>query len=426
MSEVEFAGVPEVLEDIRNGRMVIVVDDEDRENEGDFVMAAEKTTPEAVNFITKHARGLLCVAMEARRLEELALRPMVSDNTAKMGTAFTVSVDAINGTTTGISAPDRSVTILALVNEETRAEDLARPGHIFPLRAAEGGVLRRAGHTEAAVDFARLAGLKPSGVLCEIMDEDGSMARVPQLAEMSKRFDLKLATIKSLIEYRTTHDKLVRKVMEIPLPTSRGCFQLHLYESILDGEHHLALVKGDVEGRDNVLVRVHSQCLTGDVFESLRCDCGSQLGQAMTKIEAEGLGVLLYMRQEGRSIGLLNKIKAYHLQDLGMDTVEANIRLGFDADPRDYGIGAQILADLGLKRIRLLTNNPHKIVGLEGYGLEVTERVPLEVRANVINEAYLRTKRDKLGHLLGLAEEPLNPDVGSCGGVRGDESDDGK
>jgi 3,4-dihydroxy 2-butanone 4-phosphate synthase/GTP cyclohydrolase II len=414
MSEAEFTGIPEVLKDIREGRMVIVVDDEDRENEGDLVMAAEKTTAEAVNFITKHARGLLCVAMEAKRLDQLDLHPMVSDNTAKLRTAFTVSVDAVNGTTTGISAHDRAATTRALVDDATTAQDLARPGHIFPLRAADGGVLRRAGHTEAAVDLARLAGLKSAGVLCEIMDEDGSMARVPQLANLARRFDLKLATIKALIEYRTKHDKLVRRVMEIPLPTSRGCFQLHLYESILDKEHHLALVKGDVESKDNVLVRVHSQCLTGDVFESLRCDCGSQLAQAMKMIEAEGNGVLLYMRQEGRSIGLLNKIKAYHLQDLGLDTVEANIRLGFDADPRDYGIGAQILADLGLKTIRLLTNNPHKIVGLEGYGLEVTERVPLEVRPNVVNEAYLRTKRDKLGHLLGMIEEPSKPSIGLC------------
>jgi 3,4-dihydroxy 2-butanone 4-phosphate synthase/GTP cyclohydrolase II len=414
MSESEFAAIPDVLRDIANGRMVIVVDDEDRENEGDLVMAAEKATPEAVNFITKHARGLLCVSVEGSRLEALDLHPMVSDNTAKMGTAFTVSVDAVSGTTTGISASDRAATILALVGDSTTAQDLARPGHVFPLRAADGGVLRRAGHTEAVVDLARLAGLKPAGILCEIMDEDGSMARVPRLLEMARRFDLKVATIKALIEYRIKHDKLVEKLLDVPLPTSRGCFQLHLYESVLDGEHHLALVKGEVTGKDNVLVRVHSQCLTGDVFGSLRCDCGNQLPRALELIEQEGTGVLLYMRQEGRSIGLLNKIKAYQLQDLGLDTVEANIRLGFEADPRDYGIGAQILVDLGLRSIRLLTNNPHKIVGIGGYGLEVTERVPLEVRPNVVNQPYLRAKKDKLGHILGMVDEPEAASASPC------------
>jgi len=399
-----FASVDEAVEEIRKGRMIIVVDDESRENEGDLVMAAEAVTPEAVNTLTKIGRGLICVPMASEYADRLQLEPMVTENTARLGTAFTVSVDAKKNTTTGISAFDRAVTIKALADPETKPEDLARPGHIFPLRAVDGGVLRRAGHTEATVDLARLAGFRPVGVLCEIMDEDGSMARVPRLFQIAREHNLKIMTIRDLIEYRYKKEKLVKKLLTTRLPTGYGEFSLHLYESIPDDAHHLALVKGELGDGRNVLVRVHSQCLTGDVFGSRRCDCGAQMDKALEMIAKEGRGVFLYMRQEGRGIGLVNKLKAYKLQDRGMDTVEANIHLGFAPDERDYGVGAQILADLGLKSIRLMTNNPRKRVGLEAYGLEIVERVPIEVPPTEENINYLRTKRDKPGHWL-LEEE---------------------
>ncbi len=400
-----FNTIEEAIEELQAGNIVIVADDEDRENEGDFIMLAEKATAEKINFMAKYGRGLICVPMTVERLEELNIQPMVSRNTALLGTAFTVSVDARHGVTTGISAADRARTIQALVSADAKPQDFAMPGHVFPIAAAPGGVLQRAGHTEAVVDLARLAGAYPAGVLCEIMDEDGNMARVPALKEMAKKFNLKFITVRDLIEYRRRNETLVKRIAVADFPTKWGHFKLNLYKSRLDDHHHLAIVKGDVNTEEPVLVRVHSQCLTGDIFGSLRCDCGDQLQYALQAIEKEGRGVVLYMRQEGRGIGLAAKIQAYVLQDQGKDTVEANEALGYKADLRDYGIGAQILSELGVRNIRLLTNNPKKIVGLEGYGLKVVERVPIEIKPNKVNAHYLVTKRDKLGHLILLDEE---------------------
>ncbi len=401
-----FNTIPEAVEDLRQGKIIIVVDDEDRENEGDFIMLAEKATPEAVNFMAKHGRGLICVPMTPERLQDLDINFMVRDNTALLGTAFTVSVDyRYGGVSTGISAADRAATIQALIDPKVEPGDLARPGHIFPIAAVSGGVLRRAGHTEAVVDLARAAGAYPAGVLCEIMDEDGTMARLPVLFKLARQFNLRIITVRAMIEYRRRNEILINRIATTDFPTRFGHFALHVYESKVDDHHHLALVKGEVAGEDPVLVRVHSQCLTGDVFHSMRCDCGEQLEYALREIEKKGRGVLLYMRQEGRGIGLAKKIMAYALQDQGKDTVEANEALGYKADLRDYGIGAQILWDLGVRKLALLTNNPKKIIGLKGYGLEVVERVPIEVQPNDVNGFYLETKRDKLGHLIMMDEE---------------------
>ncbi len=404
-----FHPIEDALEDIRMGKMVIVVDDEDRENEGDLVMAAELARPEDINFMITHARGLLCVPITLDQARRLKLDLMVRESSDPHGTAFTVSVDAREGTTTGISAAERALTARVLANPDSRPEDLRRPGHVFPLAAKKGGVLKRAGHTEAAVDMARMAGLQPAGVICEIMNADGSMARLPQLLEFADHHHLRIVSIEDLIRYRHLRDKLVERVASVRLPTPYGEFAAHAYHFVLDENEdllHIALVMGDVAGQENVLVRVHSECFTGDVLGSLRCDCGPQLHKAMEIIQEEGRGVILYMRQEGRGIGLFHKLKAYELQEKGLDTVEANVALGYDADLRDYGVGAQILADLGLKSIRILTNNPRKIVGLQGYGLKITERVPLEVAVNPFNAFYLHAKQEKMGHLLHLEDPP--------------------
>jgi len=399
--------VGEALDDFRAGKMVILVDDEDRENEGDLAVAAEKVTPEAINFMAKFGRGLICLAMTEDRCDALRLPPMVPDNTSAFQTAFTVSIEARRGVTTGISAADRATTILTAIAEETQPEDLARPGHVFPLRARKGGVLVRTGQTEGSVDLARMAGLKPAAVICEIMRDDGTMARRPDLEAFASEHDLRILTIADIIEYRLRKERLVRRAAETRLPTSLGGeFTAIVYENDVDDYLHVALVKGDVDSGEPALVRVHSECLTGDVFGSLRCDCGDQLRGAMRMIEGEGRGAILYLHQEGRGIGLVNKLKAYVLQDQGRDTVEANEELGFKADLREYGIGAQILVDLGIRKIRLMTNNPKKIVGIEGYGLEVVERVPIEVEPRPENERYLATKRERLGHLIeGLRTE---------------------
>jgi len=396
------SNIAEAIEDIKAGKFVIVVDDEGRENEGDLALAAEKVTPEAINFMTLHARGLVCMPISGKRLEELRIPMMVRENTSKFSTAFTVSVEAKHRISTGISAADRAQTIKAIIDPATKPEDLVQPGHTFPLRARDGGVLVRVGHTEAIVDLARLAGLYPAGVICEIMSEDGTMARLPQLEVLAEKFEIRIVSIADLIAYRRRHEKLVHRVAEAKLPTGYGEFTAIAYRSDIDPDEHLALVMGDITTEEPVLTRVHSECLTGDVFGSLRCDCGEQVTLAMQSIAEEGRGVFLYMRQEGRGIGFHNKIRAYALQDKGMDTVEANLSLGFAPDLRDYGIGAQVLADLGLHEIRLLTNNPKKVVGLEGYGLKVVETVPIVASPNPYNLDYLKTKQRKLGHLLEM------------------------
>ena len=398
------ADIAEAIEDIKAGKFIIIVDDETRENEGDLAIAAERATPKAINFMAKHARGLICLPISGQRLDELRIPMMVQENTSPHKTAFTISIEAKNKISTGISAFDRAETIKTIISPTTLADDLVYPGHVFPIRAKDGGVLARAGHTEAIVDLARMAGLFPAGVICEIMDEDGSMARLPQLEIIASKQNLKIISISNLITYRRRYERMIKKITEAKLPTKFGEFTVMAYKSSVDTTEHIVMVKGDVSGKESVLVRVHSECLTGDVFKSLRCDCGEQFELAMQKINEEGRGVFLYMRQEGRGIGLHNKLEAYALQDQGMDTVEANIALGFPPDLRDYGIGAQILADLGLHNIRLLTNNPKKIVGLESYGLKVVETVPLLATPNSYNIRYLETKKNKLGHILNMEE----------------------
>jgi 3,4-dihydroxy 2-butanone 4-phosphate synthase/GTP cyclohydrolase II len=395
-----FDSIESVITDLQNGKMVIVVDDADRENEGDLILAAECVTPAAINFMAMHGRGLICVPTTSERLKQLGIEQMVMQNRETFKTDFQVSVDAAKGITTGISAADRAQTIKVMAKPTAVQDDLVQPGHVFPLRARPGGVLQRAGHTEAAVDLVRLGGGRPVAVICEILSEDGSMARLPELMKFAKRHRLKICTIEELIKYRRTREKLIQRVEVVQMPTDYGNFDLYLYHATTDGQHHLALVKGDVAGKANVLVRVHSECLTGDVFGSRRCDCGAQLHQAMRQVAEAGQGVIVYMRQEGRGIGLVPKIKAYKLQEQGYDTVEANLKLGYKMDLREYGLGAQILTDLGLKTIRLLTNNPKKVVGLEGYGLEIVEQVPILIKANPHNARYLKTKREKLGHLV--------------------------
>lgn len=409
--------VEEAIEDIKEGKFVVVVDDEDRENEGDLVIAAEHVTPEAINFMARYGRGLICMPIVGKRLDELEIPMMVEKNTATFGTAFTVSVEAKHEVTTGISAHDRAATVRAILDPFTRPEDIARPGHMFPLRAADGGVLKRAGQTEASVDLARLAGLYPAGVICEIMSEDGTMARRPELERFGREHGIKIISVAQLIDYRRHREKLVRRVAEAQLPTRYGDFVIYAYSSVVDKEEHVALVMGDLRDAAPPLVRVHSECLTGDVLGSVRCDCGDQLRLAMEKIGEEGRGVVLYMRQEGRGIGLHNKVKAYHLQDGGLDTVEANRKLGFPPDKRNYGIGAQILVDLGLSRIRLMTNNPQKLVGLQGFGLEIVERVSLISEPAPTNYRYLLTKQEKMGHLLGLDPDDLKEEVTDGKGV---------
>ena len=397
---MKLSRIEEAVADIKNGKMVIVVDDEDRENEGDFIIASEKATVQDVNFMMKEGRGLLCISINNQTAQKLELTPMVNSNTTSHGTNFTVSVDAIKNSTTGISANDRWQSVQVIIDDESKPEDLARPGHMFPLVAKDGGVLQRAGHTEAALDLARLANLKPSGLLVEIVDEDGSMARKESLFNIAEKFNLKIISISDLIKYRKKTERLVQEISSVPFPTEFGNFTLKLFEDKVNGDHHVAIVKGDISADDEVVVRVHSQCLTGDIFGSMRCDCGQQLEAALKEIESAGKGVLVYLRQEGRGIGLKNKIKAYQLQDQGLDTVEANHALGFKSDLREYGIGAQILLECNVKKMKLLTNNPKKIIGLEGFGLEIVDRMPIEFATNNVNEKYMETKRDKLGHLI--------------------------